>query len=170
MKSTRTLAAALVGIGGLLAANHALADFTIGASISLTGPTSALGIPTKNGFDLWPKTIAGEKVNLIVLDDATDPTQAVKNTRRFLTEDKVDVIVGSVATPVAAAMADVAAEGQTVQLMLSPVNLPEGKGGYSFRMPQSTAVMAVPIVEHRRRPASRPTASSAMPMPTAKRG
>ena len=148
MKSTRTLAAALVGIGGLLAANHALADLTIGASISLTGPTSALGIPTKNGFDLWPKTIAGEKVNLIVLDDATDPTQAVKNTRRFLTEDKVDVIVGSVATPVAAAMADVAAEGQTVQLMLSPVNLPEGKGGYSFRMPQSTAVMAVPIVEH----------------------
>ena len=148
MKSTRTLAAALAGIGGLLAANQALADLTIGASISLTGPTSALGIPTKNGFDLWPKTIAGEKVVLIVLDDATDPTQAVKNTRRFLTEDKVDVIVGSVATPVAAAMADVAAEGQTVQLMLSPVNLPEGKGGYSFRMPQSTAVMAIPIVEH----------------------
>ncbi len=148
MKSTRTLAAALVGIGGLLAADQALADLTIGASISLTGPTSALGIPTKNGFDLWPKTIAGEKVVLIVLDDATDPTQAVKNTRRFLTEDKVDVIVGSVATPVAAAMADVAAEGQTVQLMLSPVNLPEGKGGYSFRMPQSTAVMAIPIVEH----------------------
>ena len=48
----------------------------------------------------------------------------------------------------AAAMADVAAEGQTVQLMLSPVNLPEGKGAYSFRMPQSTAVMAIPIVEH----------------------
>ena len=51
------------------------------------------------------------------------------------------------ATPVAAAMADVAAEGKTVQLMLSPVNLPEGKGAWSFRMPQSTAVMAIPIVE-----------------------
>ena len=45
-------------------------------------------------------------------------------------------------------MADVAAEGQTVQLMLSPVNLPPGKGAWSFRMPQSTAVMAIPIVEH----------------------
>ncbi len=145
MTSLRTLVTALAG---LLAATLAHADLTIGVSASLTGPTSALGIPTKNGIELWPKTIAGEKVNVILLDDATDPTVAVKNTRRFITEDKVDVIVGSVATPVAAAMADVAAEGQTVQLMLSPVNLPEGKGAYSFRMPQSTAVMAIPIVEH----------------------
>ena len=75
-------------------------------------------------------------------------TAAVKNTRKFINEDKVDLIVGSVATPVAAAMADVAAEGKTVQLMLSPVNLPPGKGAWSFRMPQSTAVMAIPIVEH----------------------
>ncbi len=146
MKQTLTrLAASLLLACG---ANSAMADLTIGVSISLTGPTSALGIPTKNGIALWPTAIAGEKLNVIVLDDATDPTIAVKNTRRFITEDKVDVIVGSVATPVAAAMADVAAEGKTVQLMLSPVNLPEGRGGWSFRMPQSTAVMAIPIVEH----------------------
>jgi len=138
----------VTAMAGLLAATLAHADLTIGVSASLTGPTSALGIPTKNGIDLWPKTIAGEKLNVILLDDATDPTVAVKNTRRFITEDKVDVIVGSVATPVAAAMADVAAEGQTVQLMLSPVNLPEGKGAYSFRMPQSATVMAIPIVEY----------------------
>ena len=134
-------------MAGLLAATLAHADVTIGVTISLTGPTSALGIPTKNGIELWPKTMGGEKVNVIMLDDATDPTVAVKNTRRFITEDKVDVIVGSVATPVAAAMSDVAAEGQTVQLMLSPVVLPPGKGEWSFRMPQSTAVMAIPIVE-----------------------
>ncbi len=145
MKRTLTsLATALVLAFG---ASAALADITIGASISLTGPTSALGIPTKNGIALWPKEIAGEKLNVIMLDDATDPTTAVKNTRKFITEDHVDLIVGSVATPVAAAMADVAAEGKTVQLMLSPVNLPEGRGGWSFRMPQSTAVMAIPIVE-----------------------
>ena len=135
------------GLALALGAGAALADITIGASISLTGPTSALGIPTKNGMALWPKEIAGEKLNVIILDDATDPTKAVQNTRKFIAEDKVDLIVGSVATPVAAAMADVAAEGKTVQLMLSPVNLPEGRGGWSFRMPQSTAVMAIPIVE-----------------------
>ncbi|HWH82873.1 MAG TPA: ABC transporter substrate-binding protein [Burkholderiaceae bacterium] len=145
MKTVRTLLAATTL---LLVAAQARADLTIGVCISLTGPTSALGIPTKNGIELWPKTIGGEKVNVILLDDATDPTLAVKNARRFITEDKVDVIVGSVATPLAAAMSDVATEGQTVQLMLSPVNLPEGKGAWSFRMPQSTAVMAIPIVEH----------------------
>jgi branched-chain amino acid transport system substrate-binding protein len=146
MKKIRLLAAAAAGLAAL-AATPARADLTIGVTISLTGPTSALGIPTKNGIALWPTTIAGEKVNVIMLDDATDPTTAVKNTRKFINEDHVDVIVGSVATPVAAAMADVAAEGKTVQLMLSPVNLPEGRGGWSFRMPQSTAVMAIPIVE-----------------------
>jgi branched-chain amino acid transport system substrate-binding protein len=130
------------------AAAVAQADVTIGVSIPLTGPTSALGIPTKNGIALWPQTIAGEKLNVILLDDATDPTIGVKNARRFITEDKVDVIVGSAATPIAAAMSDVAAEGKTPQLMLSPVNLPPGKGEWSFRMPQSTAVMAIPIVEH----------------------
>ncbi|CAM5785801.1 ABC transporter substrate-binding protein [Rhizobacter sp. Root404] len=147
MKKIHLLAASIA----VAFAGAAHADITIGVSISLTGPTSALGIPTKNGIELWPKSIAGEKLNVIVLDDATDPTLAVKNTRRFITEDHVDVIVGSVATPVAAAMADVAAEGQTVQLMLSPVNLPEGKGGWSFRMPQSTAVMAIPIVDYWKR-------------------
>jgi branched-chain amino acid transport system substrate-binding protein len=144
MKASIRLALALAAA---CAAAAAQADITIGVSIPLTGPTSALGIPTKNGIALWPTTIAGEKLNVIILDDATDPTLGVKNTRRFITEDKVDLIVGSAATPIAAAMSDVAAEGQTVQLMLSPVNLPPGKGAWSFRMPQSTAVMAIPIVE-----------------------
>jgi branched-chain amino acid transport system substrate-binding protein len=145
MTPIRNLVAALAG---LLTAGLAHADLTIGVSISLTGPTSALGIPTKNGIALWPKTIGGENVKVVMLDDATDPTQGVKNTRRLITEDHADVIVGSVTTPVAIAMADVAAEGKTVQLMLSPANLPPGKGEWSFRMPQSTAVMSIPIVDH----------------------
>jgi branched-chain amino acid transport system substrate-binding protein len=143
-----TLAKAVLACMAAAASAPSLADLTLGVSISLTGPTSALGVPTKNGIALWPKEIAGEKLNVIVLDDATDPTTAVKNTRKFINEDHVDLIIGSVATPVAAAMADVCAEGRTPQLMLSPVNLPEGRGGWSFRMPQSTAVMAIPIVEH----------------------
>ena len=138
----------LAAMASTFIGTHALADITIGVSIPLTGPTSALGIPSKNGMALWPTSIAGQKLNVIILDDATDPTLGVKNARRFITEDKVDVMIGSAATPIAAAMSDVAAEGQTVQLMLSPVNLPEGKGAWSFRMPQSTAVMAIPIVEH----------------------
>ena len=148
LRSVPSVVAAIAGAALLLLALPAQADVTIGVSLPLTGPTSALGIPSKNGIALWPKEVAGEKLNVIILDDATDPSQAVKNTRRFLTEDKVDLILGSAATPVAAAMADVAAEGKTVQLALSPVALPPGKDAWTFRMPQSTGVMAIPIVEH----------------------
>ena len=131
MKKNRILAAAAAAAFAALAPLPALADLTIGVSISLTGPTSALGIPTQKGIALWPKEIGGEKLNVIVLDDATDTTKGVQNTRKLITEDKVDVIVGSVTTPVAVAMADVCAEGKTVQLMLSPANLPAGTAGRS---------------------------------------
>lgn len=137
-----------VAVAAIMALGTAQADITIGVSLPLTGPASGLGIPCKNGLALWPATVAGEKLNVIVLDDASDPTNGAKNARRFTTEDKVDLILGSAATPVAIAMADVAAEAKTVQLALSPVTLPEGKDAWTFRLPQSTGVMAVPIVEH----------------------
>lgn len=129
-------------------ASTAQADITIGISLPLTGPASGLGIPMKNYIALWPQTIAGEKLNVIMLDDATDPTNGVKNAKRFVTEDKVDIIMGSAATPVAIAMADVAAEAKTVQLAFSPAQLPPGKDAWTFRLPQSNAVMAHAMVEH----------------------
>jgi len=72
----------------------------------------------------------------------------VQNAKRFVTEDKVDIIGGSAATPVAAAMADVAADAKTVQIAFAPVALPPGKDAWTFRLPQSTAVMAHAMVEH----------------------
>jgi branched-chain amino acid transport system substrate-binding protein len=130
------------------AAGAAHADITIGVSLPLTGPASGLGIPTKNGISLWPDTIGGEKVKVIMLDDTSDTTQSAKNGRRFITEDKVDVIVGSTATPASVALADVAAEGKTVQISTSPVELPEGKGAWTFRVAQSTSLMASAIIDH----------------------
>ncbi len=142
-KFSRTiLAAAVFGLG----TTAALADITIGVSLPLTGPASGLGIPMNNQFKLWPATIAGEKVKMTILDDATDPTKGVQNARRFVTEDKVDIIIGSAATPVGIAMADVALESKTVQLAATPIGLPPGKDAWSFRLPQSNAVMAHAIV------------------------
>ncbi len=126
----------------------ARADLTIGVSVPMTGPASGLGIPMSNGVKMWPSTIAGQKVNVIILDDATDPTKGAQNARRFVTENKVDVIVGSGATPVGIAMADVALESRTPQLVLSPIGLPPGKDAWSFRMPQSNGVMAHAMVGH----------------------
>lgn len=143
--SYRPLLAALFAA---LATGSAHADITIGVSLPLTGPASGLGIPTKNGVSMWPDTIGGEKVRLIMLDDASDTTQSAKNGRRLITEDKVDVIVGSTATPASVALADIASEGKTVQISTSPVDLPEGKGAWTFRVAQSTPLMAGAVVEH----------------------
>ena len=106
----KTLAAAAAAA---LLTVPALADVNVGVTISLTGPGSGLGIPEGKAFKLWPSTIAGEKINLIILDDATDPGKAVVNARRFVTEDKVDVIVGGSVTPTTAAVAPIAAESKT---------------------------------------------------------
>ena len=114
----------VAGAAALLASAGALAQINVGISLSLTGPGSGLGIPMQNQFKTWPQTIAGEKVNLIILDDASDPGKGVNDARRFVTEDKVDLIIGSCLTPVAAAMAPVAAEARTVQLAASPVGVP----------------------------------------------
>ena len=138
----------LVAVATLAACATALADVNIGVSLSLTGPGSGLGIPMQNYLKLFPKTIAGEKLNLIVLDDATDPGKGAQNARRFVTDDKVDMIIGSSITAVAAAMADIAAESGTVQLAGTPVGVPPGKDGWLFRLPQSNTVMAHAMVGH----------------------
>ncbi len=144
MKLRSTLLATLVA----LACGTALADVNIGVSLSLTGPGSGLGIPVNNQFKLFPKTIAGEKVNLIILDDASDPGKGANNARRFITEDKVDMIIGSSITPVSAAMIPLAAEAKTVQLAVSPVGGPPDQERWLFRLPQGADVIAYPIVEH----------------------
>ena len=144
MKAIKTLVAVAV----TLLATAAQADITIGISLPLTGPASGLGIPMNNYIKLWPTEIAGEKLKVIVLDDATDPTKGVSNAKKFVTEDKVDIIMGSAATPVAIAMADTAAESGTPQFMFSPAVLPTGKDHWAFRLPQGTAVMAHAMIEH----------------------
>ncbi len=148
---TRFKKHALVAAAALLAAGSVMADITIGVIAPLTGPASGLGIPAGNQVKLWPKEIAGEKLNVIVMDDASDPTPGVTHAKRFVTQDKVDIIMGSVATPVAAAIAQVAEESATPQISWSPVALPPGKDKWVFRLPQSNAVMGHAVIEHMKR-------------------
>ncbi|MCC7152899.1 MAG: ABC transporter substrate-binding protein, partial [Rubrivivax sp.] len=140
--SKMTLKTLVAAATALLLAAPALADVNIGVSISITGAGSGLGNPENNAFKLWPQTVAGEKVNLIILDDASDPGKAVVNARRFVTEDKVDLILGSSVTPTTAAIAPVAAESKTPQITLAPVGVPPDQDHWVFRLPQSFAVMA----------------------------
>ncbi len=141
LRKTLALAAALL-------AGSAFADVNIGVTLSLTGPASGLGIPVGNQFKLWPQTIAGEKVNLIILDDASDPSKGASNARRFVTDDKVDMIFGGSITTVSVAVAPIALESKTPQIAISPVGVPPDQERWLFRLPQGFAVMAHPIVEH----------------------
>src|ERR1035437_6150836 len=76
------------------------AQLTIGVDLSTTGPNAAIGIPQKNGIILMSKpVIAGRKVNWVYLDDGSDPTVAVQNVKRMMSEDNVDVILGPGGTP-----------------------------------------------------------------------
>ena len=141
----------LVGLMAALAANLAVADINVGVTVSATGPAASLGIPEKNTFSLMPTTIAGQKVNYIVLDDASDTTTAVKNVRKMLTEDKVDVIVGSTITPNSLAMIDVAAEAETPMISMAAsariVDPANPKVRWVFKTPQNDVQMSTAIVE-----------------------
>jgi branched-chain amino acid transport system substrate-binding protein len=124
----------------------ARADINVGVTLSATGAAASLGIPERNTFELLPTTIAGQKVNWIVLDDGSDTTKAVTNTRKLLSEDKVDVIVGSTVTPNSLAMIDIVADAETPMIAMAAsgrvVDPANPKTKWVFKTPQSDSLMA----------------------------
>lgn len=134
------------------AASLSWADLTVGVTLSTTGPAASLGIPQKNTIALMPKTIGGQKVNYVVLDDASDTTTAVNNTRKLITDNKADVIVGSSVTPNSLAMIDVAAEARVPMISLAAsariISPMDDKKKWVFKTPQNDDMMAQAIVDH----------------------
>ena len=130
----------------LLAGTPARAQIKIGVTIAETGPAASLGIPQQNTITLLPTTIGGQSVQYIVLDDASDTTKAVANTRKLADEDRVDAIIGSSVTPASLAMVSVAAEKTTPMISLaasaaiiSPMN---AEHRWIFKTPQNDSLMA----------------------------
>jgi branched-chain amino acid transport system substrate-binding protein len=146
-------ALAVLGIAAALApATSARADINVGVTVSATGPAASLGIPEKNTIALMPQTIGGQKVNYIVLDDASDTTTAVANARKLVTENKVDVLLGSTTTPNSLAMIDVAAESQTPMISMAAsaaiVEPIDAKRRWVFKTPQNDIMMSLAIATH----------------------
>jgi branched-chain amino acid transport system substrate-binding protein len=127
------------------------AQIKVGVTLAATGPAASLGIPEKNVFALVPKTLGGMAVEVILLDDATDPSAAVKNTHKLI-NDNVDVIIGSSITPSTLAMVDVVAEKQTPLIALAAssriVEPMDAKRAWVFKIPQNDSLVAGGIVEH----------------------
>jgi branched-chain amino acid transport system substrate-binding protein len=124
------------------------AQVKVGIITGATGPGASLGIPYKNTFSVVPKTLGGQPVQYIVMDDATDPTNAVKLARKLIAEDKVDLILGSSSVPAATAITDVAAELKTPQIALSPVGAAAAKNPWVFSIPQPASIMMGAVAEN----------------------
>jgi branched-chain amino acid transport system substrate-binding protein len=133
-------------------ATTASAQIKVGVIVSATGPAASLGIPEKNTIALLPKQVAGKSVEYIVLDDATDTTTAVKNARKLVSEDKVDLLVGSTVTPSSMAMSDIAAETGTPMIsmaasaiIVAPV---DARRHWVFKTPQNDSHMSTALTGH----------------------
>lgn len=137
--------AALAVLAGL--AGAAQAEITVGVSLGITGPGASLGVHYRNAYQLMPKTLGNEPVRYIILDDASDPTNAAKNARKLVSEDKVDVLMGSNGVPSAVQMAQVAAEAKVPMIILTPAVLSPQVLHWSYIVPQSTELMMGAIAQ-----------------------
>jgi branched-chain amino acid transport system substrate-binding protein len=133
-------------------APSAFAQIKVGVTISTTGPAAAIGAPTRNAMLLWPKEVAGQKVEYIILDDGSDTTNAVRNLRKLTAEEKVDIVVGPNTTPNALAMLDALAESQTPMVALaasaSIVEPQDARRAWAFKMPQNDTHMTTILTQH----------------------
>ncbi len=147
-----SLAAMALAVVAALASTPSLAQVKVGVNVSATGPAASLGVPEKNTIELLPQTIAGQKITYIVLDDASDTTTAVTNTRKLVTEDNVDVVIGPTITPNALAMINVVAEAKTPMIALAAsaaiINPMDARRQWVFKTPQDDIQMATAIAAH----------------------
>src|SRR5881409_3095475 len=124
-----------------LPANAQSNEIVIGITVTTTGPAAALGIPERNALEFVPKEIGGVPLRVIVLDDGGDPTTATTNARRFVTESKADLIMGSALTPPTIAVSNVANEAGIPHFGLAPFPITPERMKWSVAMPHP-----IPIV------------------------
>jgi branched-chain amino acid transport system substrate-binding protein len=149
-KLTRALAHVAIGITTLSAASSWAADLKVGFITSLSGPVSSLGIPYEKGMRAalaYKSELAGRKIQVIQLDDASDPSTAARNARKMIEEDKVDIIIGTAGSPGALAIAAVARETKTPLISIANANLNGEEGAWMVTLPQPAPLMITAVVE-----------------------
>ena len=147
----KTLLSAVAAIALALPASQALAqanEIVIGITVTTTGPAAALGIPERNSLEFVAKEIGGVPLKVITLDDGGDPTNATNNARRFVTESKADIIMGSSTTPPTVAVSNVANEAGIPHFGLAPFPITPERAKWSVSMPQPIPIMGKVIYEH----------------------
>ena len=129
MMNTRTftrsaLALALAALAPWAAqaqATNATGKLKVGLMLPATGTFAALGTAIENGFKLLVAEqggkLAGREIEFVKVDDESDPAKATDNVNKLIKRDNVDVLVGTVHSGVAMAMAKVAKDSGTLLIV-----------------------------------------------------
>jgi len=121
MKRHLTLALAGLALAASAYAQSGSTPLKVGLMLPYSGTYAALGNAIENGFRLYLKeqgdTLGGRTVEFVKLDDASDPAKATENVNKLIRRDKVDVLIGSVHSGVAMAMARAAKESNTLMIV-----------------------------------------------------
>ena len=120
MKTRLSLVAvAALGVSGLVHAQSA-APIKVGLMLPATGTYAALGAAIENGFKLYVQEqggkLAGRSIEYFKVDDESDPAKATDNVSKLIKRDNVDVLIGSVHSGVALAMAKAAKDSNTLYI------------------------------------------------------
>jgi branched-chain amino acid transport system substrate-binding protein len=111
------LAPALLSTGALAQAPK----LKVGLMLPYTGTFAALGVAIENGFRLYVGEqggkLGGREIEFVKVDDESDPAKATDNVNKLIKRDNVDVIVGSVHSGVAMAMAKAAKDNGTMLIV-----------------------------------------------------
>jgi branched-chain amino acid transport system substrate-binding protein len=147
----RNLKPAVLGLALAAAVIPAYGQVKVGVTVSATGPQASLGVPEVNAIGLLPREIGGERIEYNILDDKSDTTQVVANTRKLIAEG-VDVIIGSSTTPNTLAMIGPVAEAQTPAISLASsarlITPMDDQKRWIFKTPHSDSHMASAIADH----------------------
>jgi branched-chain amino acid transport system substrate-binding protein len=127
------------------------AEINVGLITAMTGPGASIGIPYAKGAAAgaaYKDEVDGTKLDLIQLDDATDPSIATRNARKLIEQDKVDVLIGSGSTPSSIAITAVCLELKVPCITISPVNMPGEPGSWMISIPQPPTLMVSVVVDY----------------------
>jgi branched-chain amino acid transport system substrate-binding protein len=119
LRFTALAAAALLAAG--LAQAQTPGKLKVGLMLPYTGTFAALGTAIENGFRLYVQEqggkLGGREIEFVKVDDESDPAKATDNVNKLIKRDNVDVLVGTVHSGVAMAMAKVAKDTGTLLIV-----------------------------------------------------
>jgi branched-chain amino acid transport system substrate-binding protein len=133
---------------GLLCAVAAQAQIKIGAIMSISGPGAAMGVGYKGAFDFFPTQIAGQKVEYIIRDDATDASTGFTIAQKMISEDHVDAFIGPSLTATDAAVAPLANQAHVPMIAMAPYDYDPAKQPYTFSDAQPLPLMVSVVFKY----------------------